>query len=327
MKAKTIKKVLSAKIQDWADSVEDEKIKNLILNHTIVTGGCIASMLLREDVNDYDVYMDSKAAVKAITKYYVKIANQDLDANIQVIDGVTYDGFDYYAEDYSGEEGATAEEDVERKFEYKSWKSYGVDSHQMARCVHKLDQGRVKLFMPDKGMPRVDELKLVKEDGSKKPYYPCFFSSNAISLTDDLQVVIRFHGKANKIHENYDFVHATNYYTHKDRQLYLNTAAVTCLLTKELKYIGSKYPVTSIIRTRKFVNRGYSVNAGVYLKICYQVSKLDLDDLTVLEDQIAGVDVAYFETLLTALRDKKRSEPGFEISYGYLADIIDKIFE
>lgn len=305
MKVKTIKKVLSKKIEEWADSVDDEDIKKLILENTIVTGGCIASMLLKEDVNDYDVYMDSKESAMAITKYYVKIATEELGASIEVIDGKDHKGFDCY--------------------KHSEGNDYRIS--QFDRCVHNLDEDRVKLFMKDKGMHRVDELKLVDEDGNRKPYYPCFFSSNAISLTNDLQVVIRFHGNAADIHENYDFVHATNYYTHSDKQLYLNSAALTCLLTKELKYIGSKYPVTSIIRTRKFINRGYAINAGTYLKICYQVSKLDLDDLTVLEDQIAGVDVAYFEVLLDALRDKKIKEPGFEMSYGYLAKIIDKIFD
>lgn len=323
MKTKTIKKILAKKIEDWADSVEDEYIKKIINNNTIVTGGCIASMLLKEDVNDFDVYMNSKEAVMAITKYYVDIANKELGGNIEIIDGKDYQGYNYYDEDYSNEE--------EGYCEYESWKKYKITGPQMGRCVHNLDEDRVKLFMQDKGMHRVDELKLIDENaerlGSRKKYYPAFFSSNAISLTNDLQVVIRFHGKASKIHENYDFVHATNYYTYSDKELYLNKAALSCLLTKELKYIGSKYPLTSIIRTKKFIKRNYTIHAGTYLKICYQVSKLDLDDLTVLEDQIAGVDVAYFEILLNALREKKIKEPGFELNYKYLSDIIDKIFE
>lgn len=323
MKTKTIKKILSKKIKDWAASVKDEEIKKLIKNHTIVTGGCIASMLLREEVNDFDVYMDSKESAMAITKYYVDIANKELGGKIHVIDGAKYQGYNYYDEDYSHDE-------VEG-VEYKSWVKYGIGTHQHARCVHNLDEDRVKLYMPDTGMHRVDALKLIDDDaevvGTKKQYYPCFFSSNAITLTNDLQIVIRFHGDAEKIHENYDFVHATNYYTYKDKKLHLRAEALEALLTKELKYIGSKYPLTSVIRTKKFINRGFSITAGTYLKMCYQVSKLDLDDITVLEDQIAGVDVAYFEILLDALREKKMKEPGFVVDYGYLSKIIDQIFD
>ena len=56
----------------------------------------------------------------------------------------------------------------------------------------------------------------------------------------------------------------------------------------------------------------------------YQVSQLNLNDLTVLEDQLAGVDVAYFEILIQALQ--KMHEKGKELNYGYLCTILDKIF-
>ena len=52
MKAKTIKAVLRKKIDAWLASIEDESVRTLARKNTIVTGGCIASMLLKEKVND-----------------------------------------------------------------------------------------------------------------------------------------------------------------------------------------------------------------------------------------------------------------------------------
>ena len=62
----------------------------------------------------------------------------------------------------------------------------------------------------------------------------------------------------------------------------------------------------------------------------YQISKLDLDNVSTLEDQLVGVDVAYFMHLITALRShiKATQEKNilFTLSYEYLAEIIDRVF-
>ncbi len=296
MKEKTIKKVLKQKISDWADSVTDSRIKKIINEHTIITGGSIASMLLKETVNDFDVYLDDKESVIALANYYIKGIR-----GISLIDGKDYPGFDY--NDPSNDLSA-------------------VDyNHQLGRCVHNLEEERVKFFIPDAGVLKIE---VDEEDKDCKKFLPTFFSANAITLTDDVQIVIRFHGEAEKIHENYDFVHATNYYISKSNKLVLRQEALTALLTKELRYIGSKYPLTSVIRSKKFILRGFTCGAGTYLKMLYQVSLLDLNDLTVLEDQLAGVDVAYFDLLIQALQ--KMEKTGKELNYGYLSTIIDKIF-
>jgi len=295
MKEKTIKKIIQGKLQKWADSVNDPSIKKIIEENVIVTGGSIASMLLNEPVNDFDVYLNNKEAVKAVANYYSKGI-----ANLEILDGKDFSGYDY--------------SDLEKRH---------VDgmSHQKGRCVHKIESDRVKIFIPDFGIKKIE---VDEENKQSNKFLPLFFSSNAITLTDDLQIVIRFHGPAEEIHKNYDFVHATNYYTSKDKKLTLRPEAVTALLVKDLRYIGSKYPLTSVIRSKKFILRGYTCGASTYLKMLYQVSQLDLDDLTVLEDQLAGVDVAYFEILLNALQ--KMQENGKELNYGYLCTILDKIF-
>lgn len=74
--------------------------------------------------------------------------------------------------------------------------------------------------------------------------------------------MVRFHGDPAEIHENYDFVHCTNYWTSWERRVTLNQQALECIMTKELRYIGSKYPVASVFRVRKFIERGWTIGAG-----------------------------------------------------------------
>src|SRR3546814_2527635 len=87
---------------------------------------------------------------------------------------------------------------------------------------------------------------------------------------------MRFYGEADAIHENDDVVHCTNDWTSKDANLTLRQPALESLLCKELRYVGSKYPVCSVIRLRKFIRRGWVINAGQILKMMMQVSELDL---------------------------------------------------
>ena len=106
----------------------------------------------------------------------------------------------------------------------------------------------------------------------------------------------------------------------------MNQAALESLLTKTLHYIGSRYPLTSVIRTRKFIKRGFTVNAGQYLKMCFQIAELDLGSIEVLEDQLTGVDFAYFYMLIEALKEKKAKDPSFRYNYEYIVGIVDKLF-
>lgn len=48
MQGKFIKTRLYNKLSEWANSVTDDKVKDAILNDTIITGGCIVSLLQDE---------------------------------------------------------------------------------------------------------------------------------------------------------------------------------------------------------------------------------------------------------------------------------------
>ena len=106
----------------------------------------------------------------------------------------------------------------------------------------------------------------------------------------------------------------------------LNIEALEAIMNKELLYVGSKYPLCSIVRTRKFINRGWTINAGQYLKMCMQLNDLDLKNVNVLEDQLVGVDSGYFHMLIDALRSKQNDDPSFQVNNTYVAAIVDKIF-
>lgn len=304
MKTKTIRKILNNKVQDWISSVDDKEVRQAIIDGAIVTGGSIASLLLREDVNDFDIYFKTKETLTTVCKYYTKDIN-----SIEVYDGIKakleYDKISY------GEIGSE-DENLSRK----------------AVFLKDIEPERVKIYTGSIGHYRADPLKFKKDAGGVNlPYQVSFISPNAISLTDKLQIVVRFWGDVEEIHKNYDFVHATNYYDVKEGKLVLHNKALESLLTRELYYIGSLYPLTSVIRSKKFIQRKWTITAGTQLKMLYQVSQLDLNNIKVLEEQLIGVDIAYFAKLIGILQHTTSKDPDFKVSYDWLAEMIDRVFD
>jgi len=304
MKAKTINAVICKKFDEYTSSIKDEKVKELVIANTVITGGCIASMLLKEKVNDYDLYFTNKETVKAVAEYYVKQFN---DKNNE--DGYVLDGAIPNERNENSEGGAALNMTPDRiKIVFDS---NGVAKEKGFLGAHELGE-------------RMENQNEDTADTGEK-YRPIYLSCNAITLSHQIQIVIRFYGEPMEIHDNYDYVHCTNYWSSKEREVYLNQNALESLLAKELKYIGSKYPLASIIRMRKFINRGWTINAGQILKMGFQLSLLDLTNIEVLEDQLVGVDVAYFNILIDALKNRPNNEEQ-TLTYGYLATIVDKIF-
>ena len=289
MKTKTINKIINAKIDQWIDSIDDHDVKELAKKNTIVTSGAIASMLLNEPVNDFDIYFRTMEAVEKIGAYYVKkfcethshpVALEVKDGRVRIVTE-------------SGHRGETAGN------------------------IETLGSDQI-----DDAYEAAEALALDKEDDGPKVYTPVFLSTNAITLSNKVQLVLRFYGDPDAIHDNYDFVHCTNYWTSWDRHTVLRQAALEALLSRELRYVGSKYPVCSVMRLRKFIKRGWTVNAGQILKMVMQISELDLTDPKVLEDQLTGVDSAYFMQLISKLHEKDPEK----INVGYLVEIIDRMF-
>lgn len=216
--------------------------------------------------------------------------------------------------------------------------NYYVDvfnsTHNTSAAI-KEDGEKVKIFISSKGVLSEDEedsdvpeeVEQVEDCAEpKKRYRPVYLTSNAITLSDKIQIVIRFYGDIEEIHKNYDFAHCTCAWSAWNNELFLPQKALECIINKELYYIGSKYPLCSIVRTRKFINRGYTINAGQYLKMCLQLNELNLHDVEVLKDQLVGVDSAYFNTAISYMEEKKEKEPNWQIDNSYLFEVINRIF-
>lgn len=310
MLEKTIKQILTKKVSSWLDTITDIEVKIAISRDLVITGGCFTSMILSEEPKDYDCYFKTKETTLLVAHYYRKLWNNKLGSNkVLVLDGAN-------------------------PFQ-------GASERMIALCP----PDRIKLIMTESGtagdpekangseelgvesIAELDETLVETElSKEKQKFFPVFISTNAITLSDGIQIVVRFYGEPEKIHETYDFVHTKAYWTSSENKVVIPAQVYEHTINKVLMYTGSKYPICSLFRMRKFITRGWKINVGQILKMCMQVSELDLMDIDTLEDQLIGVDSLYFVTLINKFREMKVKDPKFELSVPYLLSIIDQIF-
>jgi len=306
MLIKTMNKVIGKKVTDWLKSVTCEKTRKIIEENLVITGGCFPSMIDNQTPKDFDCYFKTKEATKAVAEYYVGLwneAHKDLQP-VKVVDG-----------------GACSEDDR---------KAYRVAPERIKLIFQSGGiVGDTEAINKDEELGNVAELNETAADEilekEKKQYFPVFISSNAITLSNGVQIVVRFYGEPEKIHETYDFQHTKAYWT-KTTGTVIPNDVYDAVINKTLIYTGSKYPVCSVFRLRKFIARGWTINAGQLLKICMQVSQLNLLDVDTLEDQLIGVDSLYFMDLIEQFRKMQEKDSNFQLTSGYIMSIVDKIF-
>ncbi len=306
MQIKTIEKNIKLKLEEWLKTIPDDTLRKSVKENLLVSGGSITSMLLNEQVNDYDIYLMDINVTKSLADFYTKSIS-----SIIILDGRVRDVLiEKYNDEYAIQNSLS------------NSKSAIEQNNSYAISLRNLKEDQIKLYFEGaKGGLKINE----EAKEGELNYTPLYFSPNAISLSNNLQIVLRFWGTAEQIHKTFDYIHATNYFTFKEG-LVRNLPAIESILTKQLKYQGSHYPLTSIIRAKKFIKRGFNINAGELLKIMFQISELDLTNPDILEEQLIGVDVAYFDLIISALRNKFDSDKNFKLSAVYFNSLIDKIF-
>lgn len=292
MKKKTIEKNIKSKINTWLKSISNEELRKDIPQNIIVTGGCIASMLQGDMPNDYDIYFKNLDIAKRVVEYYLKKlpnSNNDKVSKTEV-----------------------RIEDNQLKIFIKS---AGIASEDVSQADYSYFE-----YSPE-GTSSAYLEAMINRENKKESFKVAYMTSNAITLTDGIQLITRFHGDPEDIHKNFDFVHCLNYFTYESGVVF-NQNALVSILSKELKYVGSLYPICSLFRLRKFIKRGWTITAGEIFKIAYDVSELNLNNIDVLREQLIGVDQAYFMEILSELENIDKN-----LDRTYMFELINRIFD
>lgn len=297
-KRKTIVSIITNKMNAWIKTLP-YALHERVQQSYILTGGAIASLVQGQMPNDYDIYFDNVDVCVDVAQHYVN--TQKSSVHEQKHFRIDVQKLDHQVKVMIKSAGVLGEEVDDNSYRYFEGSPEETVSDEMNNFL---------------GNPTKED---VPSDTGK--YKASFITANAISLTDSVQIITRFVGDPAEIHKNFDYVHATNYYS-KKTGLVLLQEALESIMCKELQYVGSLYPIASLFRMRKFIARGWTINVGEILKISWDISKLNLEDFTVLQEQLTGVDVAYFNQLLSLLKNSDRT-----LDRSYLVDLINRIFD
>ena len=343
MLEKTMKQVLGKKVKAWLATITDPAVVKAIEKDLIITGGCFPSMIQNEAPKDFDCYFRTRETTLQVAEYYAKVWNANhinhenklgIYVRAMVLDG------------------ANPSKELLGFYNCKNKEALRFCQSRMVACF---DDTTVRLILPSDGVAgdpkevrsaeelgtdadpihsdvieNVKEIDEIKADEIEKQetqdYVPVFISTNAVTLSRGIQIVTRFFGEPDTIHETYDFVHTKAYWCSHEKQIVIPRDVYECVVNKVLRYTGSLYPVCSVFRLRKFISRGWRINAGQILKMAMQISELDLSNIDVLEDQLVGVDSVYFMNLINQFAKKQTNDPEWKLTTGYVMSIIDKIF-
>lgn len=328
---RTMKSVLRQKAERLIASIKNPEVQEAMKKDLLITGGAITSMAIGEKINDYDFYFRTIDTAHKVAEYYVQLFNEikaekdkDKDASSKS-DKVLY--LPTVKRDAIKNIRGQLEERV-----LIYMKSAGVagedqepyDYFEM-RPEHETDEFINSLS--DESAPILDQAEEMAEILKKTPlhdYRPVFLTDNAITLSNKAQLIIRFSGSPEEIHRNFDYVHCTGVYDYNSNELHMSPEMMEACLSKRLIYVGSLYPMASVLRMRKFLKRGWNISAGQVIKMMHQCADIDWNNPEMLKEQLMGVDVAYMHQLIQYLNQR---EPGERIDTNYLASLLDKIFD
>lgn len=246
---KQIEGILSSKIEEWVGSLTQTALKQNILEHYIISGGAIVSLLLGEEPNDYDIYYHDVEACYTITYHYCEVMKSK--------------GFTPF---------------IHRNPHVGSWIKPSLPGSVEIQETSNEEESIATIIATKpakKSYTFYGPSQSVKKKGYGS-YKPIHITSNSITLTDDIQIVTRVCGNPIEIHKTFDFIHCVNYYT-PETGLVLNKFAIESILTKELKYMGTPYPICSLFRMKKFIDRGWTISHTEMLKIITDIMKTPLN--------------------------------------------------
>jgi hypothetical protein len=104
----------------------------------------------------------------------------------------------------------------------------------------------------------------------KKVFLPKLITENSINLTDKVQIIIKYFGNPKEVIELFDWQHIKSYFTLQDG-LIIKDDVYKLIVEKELIYTGSNYPLSSLLRTRKFLKKGWTISTKTMVHIVMDI--------------------------------------------------------
>jgi hypothetical protein len=140
-----------------------------------------------------------------------------------------------------------------------------------------------------------------------------------------IQLITRIYGTPQQIIDQFDFTVCMCAYTPQDDgKFIMNPNFILHLAERTLCFNGkAKYPIATLVRTKKYIEKGYSLAPIEYVKLALAINNLDLKDWTTVREQLEGIDLALFQSLISKLPEGETTEFEYETFMALLEDTLD----
>lgn len=276
-------------------------LKDLSINETInnewimqncyIAGGACVSNATRQPIHDVDIYFKTKEARDLFIEQvgdgrYITKTSDEWKALLK------YD--------------ALLKEGVIEVGEIK--KFYTMEVEVSSKECKRKDEKVVSYLInyeyetPEVPEPLFQKLKWMFENGYdyvllERNHFEVegsdtFLGNKSITLKrNDMiyQFILRFYGNPQEMMDNtFDFQHCKIAYDLATHEYITTQATWEALSKRELHYVNSFYPVSSLKRLYKYGGRGFKWNNDEFVKIVRDIHEVDTDNKFVMEDQLIG---------------------------------------
>lgn len=201
-----------------------------------------------------------------------------------------------------------------------------INSIFSSRKVNDLD-----FYVQDNSNNQIGDLiKIMKEVYNYKVVHT---SDNAITLTRkghkgnlfEIQFITRFTGSPQDILDTFDYTIVQGVFDFKTNQFVLSDRFLVDVAKRQLVYTNtSKYPICALYRTKKYIERGYTISGANLVAISLSIHALKLETYADLKNQLMGIDTSMLKELETRMdaSDANIDTKTFELSE-FLRDWMD----
>lgn len=161
-------------------------------------------------------------------------------------------------------------------------------------CVY-LEPGDDFVWIPDKSVASITRISL-----------------NAVTIEPNIQIIYRFWGKPKLVVDRFDFMHTHCYWYPLDDEIFIDDEAINSIASKQLVYNSTINPLSSYLRIRKFLQRGWKIEASEIDLLLDNINTLDLKSPDTLREQLAGLSEGVFENIAHGINNNLRI--GMDIS-------------
>jgi len=159
---------------------------------------------------------------------------------------------------------------------------------------------------------------------------PAFETDSAISYNYkgmNYQLIKKMFGTPEFILNNFDFTVCMGLYSPEENNFLLHDNFLEDLSCRILYYnIESKFPIASIYRMKKYINKGYQVPAIEILKLALRANNISIKTLKELKEQLDGIDTLLFKDITDKLMENAEKEYDFRNFIGLANDVLTKTF-